>query len=215
MPITAARATIVVAFGANGSAQKTPKRTRSDPISKARRERRSTSGAASRPTSNVGRMSAISSALIHNGECVRFSTSIWSATSASHVPNPEPSVARKSERKPGSRPRSPSRRPVTWRLTAPETVTGCRRPERGVFWTSRFWWCARRRRLPAARTAYPAVATVPRTRSSASPRKAFSSAVPTVTRIAVGPPKPCVGRAITPSRRSCSKSGRESSPTSQ
>src|SRR5439155_7907024 len=127
-----------VAFGAKGSAQKTPKRTRSAAIIRPRRDSRSTSGAAKIPTSSVGRMSAISSALIHSGEWVRLSTSICSATSASQVPSPEPSVARKSERKPGSRPRSPRRRPVKWRLTASETLTGWCRPERGVFRTGRF-----------------------------------------------------------------------------
>ena len=52
------------------------------------------------------------------------------------------------------------------------------------------------------------------TRPRASPNNSFSSGVPTVTRIAPGAPNPPVGRTITPSRRSCSNSGRESSPTS-
>src|SRR6185503_10351207 len=52
------------------------------------------------------------------------------------------------------------------------------------------------------------------TRSSAEESSSCSSSVPTVTRIASGAPKPCVGLTITPSRRSRSKNGRESSPTS-
>ena len=52
------------------------------------------------------------------------------------------------------------------------------------------------------------------TRPSASPKRAFSPAVPTVTRIAPGAPKPPAGRTITPSRRSASNKGLASSATS-
>src|SRR5207244_1163343 len=51
-------------------------------------------------------------------------------------------------------------------------------------------------------------------RPSASERKACSSRVPTVTRIARGAPNPCSGRTITPSRSNRSNRPRESSPTS-
>ena len=85
---------------ANGSAQKAPKRTRSEPIISPRRESRSTSGPASSPTTTVGRMSAIRRARDPDRRMRALETSIWSATSASQVPRPEPSVARKSERNP-------------------------------------------------------------------------------------------------------------------
>ena len=57
-------------------------------------------------------------------------------------------------------------------------------------------------------------ATRSRRRASASAKNAFSSGVPTVTRIALGAPKPASGRTITPSRRSSSKTIRASPPTS-
>ena len=53
-----------------------------------------------------------------------------------------------------------------------------------------------------------------RTRPSASAKAAFSSVVPTVTRIASGAPKAPSGRTITPSRSSASNSARASPPTS-
>src|SRR6266487_2469857 len=52
------------------------------------------------------------------------------------------------------------------------------------------------------------------TLSRASARKVFSSAVPTVTRIAVSDPKALSGRTITPSRRRASKTARPSAPVS-
>ena len=61
-----------------------------------------------------------------------------------------------------------------------------------------------RRPPPGAR---PALAAA-RTRPSASSSTALSSGDPTVTRIALGAPKPSSGRTITPARSSASNSGR-------
>ena len=70
-PTTSASATIVSGLGANGSAAKAARRTRSDAIRSRRRERRSTSGPSSRPMTIVGRKSATRSALTHRPESVR------------------------------------------------------------------------------------------------------------------------------------------------
>src|SRR5438093_2889525 len=114
-PATPASATIVPAEFANGSAQKTRKRTRSEATISPRRENRSSSGPRKSPTTTAGRNSTIMSALTHGPESVRSLTSTTSATVASRVPRLEPSVARKSSRKPGAVPRRLScrRRPVT------------------------------------------------------------------------------------------------------
>ena len=69
----------------------------------------------------------------------------------------------------------------------------------------------RRRAAEKAGTDHAAAA---RTCARASAKIAVSSGVPTLTRIAPGAPKAASGRTITPSRRSASKSGRASSPTS-
>ena len=98
IPATAARATIWAALVVKGSAAKTPKRTRSALTINRRRESRSISGPTRMPIAKVGSMSAISSAAIQPEECVRLQMSTSSATSASQVPAPEPSVARKRRR---------------------------------------------------------------------------------------------------------------------
>src|SRR5205823_473268 len=59
----------------------------------------------------------------------------------------------------------------------------------------------------------PTYETPDRTCPRQTPKKAFSSGVPTVTRIASGAPNPASGRTITPWRRSRSKSAAPS-PTS-
>jgi hypothetical protein len=73
---------IAVALPANGSAQKTAARTRSETISSRLLESRSTSGAASRPIRMIGRKSTIRRALTHAPESVRSKTSTVSATAA-------------------------------------------------------------------------------------------------------------------------------------
>src|SRR5919202_5018161 len=118
-PAAAASATICPALVANGSAQKTPKRTRSAATASHRRESRSTSGPKSRPMAIIGRKSAIRSALTHGPEWVRSKTSTVSATNASHVPRPEPKVARKSSPKLGERWKSSSCRRTGGRTDAP------------------------------------------------------------------------------------------------
>jgi hypothetical protein len=70
------------ALPANGRAQKTAARTRSETISSRRRESRSTSGAASSPIRMIGRKSTIRSALTQVFEPVRSKTSTVSATAA-------------------------------------------------------------------------------------------------------------------------------------
>ena len=54
IPTTPASATIAAGLPANGSTQNTAARTRSETISRRRRERRSTSGANSRPIRMIG-----------------------------------------------------------------------------------------------------------------------------------------------------------------
>ena len=75
-----------------------------------------------------------------------------------------------------------------------------------------------RRRSPRCPTEgsgpYCVAAAADTARSSASARKAFSSAVPIVTRIAVSEPNALSGRTITPSRNSASKTARASEPVS-
>src|SRR5436309_6059624 len=114
-PSTPGSATIVPAESANGSAQKTRNRTRSEATISPRREKRSSSGPSKSPTTTAGRNSTIMSALTQGPESVRSLTSTTSATVASNVPRLEPRVARKSSRKAGALPRRLScrRRPVT------------------------------------------------------------------------------------------------------
>src|SRR5947208_4048535 len=114
-PATPASATTVPAEFANGSAQKTRKRTRSEATISPRRENRSSKGPRKSPTTTAGRNSTIISALTHGPESVRSLTSTTSATVASKVPRLEPRVARKSSRNSGALPRRLScrRRPVT------------------------------------------------------------------------------------------------------
>ena len=84
----------------NGSAQKTASRTRSEVTTNFLRDMRSTNGPATRPTMTDGTMVTMNRALTHHPEsCVRSLMSTVSAISASHVPMPEPSVAKKSSRK--------------------------------------------------------------------------------------------------------------------
>src|SRR5205807_1982793 len=66
----------------------------------------------------------------------------------------------------------------------------------------------------SSRPRQPAAATRSRSRESASAKKTFSSGVPTVTRIALGAPKPASGRTMTPRRSRSSKTSRASPPTS-
>src|SRR5215471_8312325 len=101
-PATAARATTVPAFGAKGSATKTPTRTASAAIIRERRSSRSRSGPSRSPTMIVGRNSTITTAATHGPEFVRCWTSIASATAAISVPALEASVAKKRLRNPGS-----------------------------------------------------------------------------------------------------------------
>ena len=92
-PATAASATIWPALAANGSVQKTRKRTTSAETITRLRESRSTSGPTVRPIAIAGRKSAISSAAIQLPECVRSHTSRLSATNAIQLPRPEPNAA--------------------------------------------------------------------------------------------------------------------------
>ena len=98
IPASAASTTIAPALSANGSAQKTATRTRSDATSRRLRESRSTSGPSSNPITMIGRKSAIRSALTHVPDPVRSKTSTVSASAARYVPAPEPSVARRRRR---------------------------------------------------------------------------------------------------------------------
>ena len=135
MPATAASAVIWSALVVNGSAAKTPKRTRSEPIIRRRRESRSISGPTRIPMTKVGRRSAIRSAATQADDSVLVQTSTSSATRASHVPAPEPRVAKKRRRKLGSRPRSPSWVPAErGRPIGSRTVTPLSALKRGVFW---------------------------------------------------------------------------------
>ena len=120
IPTTAASTTIVVALFANGSAQNTTTRTRSETISSRRLESLSTSGANRSPITITGRKSAIRSALTQAPEPVRSKTSTVSATAARYVPTPEPNVARKRRRKSGAERRRS-------RLRMSRTLTAARR----------------------------------------------------------------------------------------
>ena len=104
-----------------GARRRRVNRTRSAATITRRRERRSTSGAASRPIAIAGRKSAIRSAATHVPECVRSQTSRLSATNASHVPKPEPNAARKSRRSGRTRRSRSSCLPNT-RCTTPENT---------------------------------------------------------------------------------------------
>ena len=118
----------------NGSAAKTPKRTRSEPIIRRRRESRSISGPTSSPIANIGSRSAIRSAATQAEDSVLVQTSTSRATSASHVPAPEPRVAKNRRRKLGSRPRRASWVPATrGRPIGSPKVTPSSAPKRGVF----------------------------------------------------------------------------------
>ena len=102
-PATAARATIAPGLVANGSAQKTATRTRSEPIISLRRSKRSRNGPSVSPTKIVGRNSTMSTAPTQSPESVRSLTSIASAMAAIRVPRLDPSVERKRSRKPETR----------------------------------------------------------------------------------------------------------------
>ena len=69
-PATAASPTIAVGLSTNGSAAKTPKRTRSEPIISHRRDIRSTSGPSRSPIATIGRNSVMRTAETHTLEPV-------------------------------------------------------------------------------------------------------------------------------------------------
>src|SRR6266511_3011542 len=120
-----ASTTIWVAELAKGSVQNTPKRTRSETIITPRLGSRSRNGPKKRPTTTAGRNSTNISAPTHGPESVRSLTSTTSATVASSVPRLEPSVAKKSRRKPDAVPRRLNCRRTPF--TPSPSVSGSRR----------------------------------------------------------------------------------------
>ena len=108
-PDTPASTTSASGLSTNGSAAKTPKRTRSETIMSRRRERRSTSGPRTSPITTIGRKSAMRSPATHTPEPV--SSLMWSvsAIAAMYVPKPEPAVARNRSPNAGERRTRPRR----------------------------------------------------------------------------------------------------------
>ena len=99
VPATPASRMIATGVPANGSTQNTTRRTRSAVTISRLRDSLSTSGPATRPTTIDGRKVTMKRTLTHHGDPVRCVMSAVSAIVAIHVPTPEPSVAKKSNRK--------------------------------------------------------------------------------------------------------------------
>ena len=194
-PGDAREPTIAAALVANGRATKTRAAHEVGRDHQPRRERRSRSGPEQEPDDDrSGRKSATSSAATHLPECVRSQTSTVSAID--REPGPEARAERREEE---------------------QTEAGARRSSAN---------CAAERRRSRCRRGQQALTAQdvgPDDGRDREPRQeALSSGVPTVTRIALGAPKPSSGRTITPSRSSASNSGarplrrsrrRRSSPT--
>ncbi len=120
----------------------------------------------------------------------------------------------------GARPTSPSPSGRRRRPAARSPRASCRARSRA--WRGRAAGTGRRRQRAPPRTPEPdaverepAAVTSPAARARAPRRRSRSPrASPTVTRIAVGEPKPCSGRTITPSRSRRRRAACASSPVS-